>query len=247
MLGATRYKLSKVRMLHLLEELKANSIEVGSLCIPSNSSRTNVEGLMETILDLKTMPEDISKSIAESSNGAILFWGPHHRYLVLPPFPLNEERVSSTCEIEPLYSLLHKEFLVGLVLVRLGTYSIGVIQGEKLVASKVGTGLVHARHRQGGSSSHRFERHREKQMETFFTRVCGHAREQLEPYARQLEYVIYGGVRETLLDFRKQCHFMSQFDKRTLDLLLNIREPKQAGLQEAIQEAWSSRVIQWNE
>ena len=136
---------------------------------------------------------------------------------------------------------------MGLVLVRMGAYGIGVVQGEKLLSSKVGTGLVHARHRQGGSSSHRFERHREKQMETFFTRVCGHAREQLEPYARQLEYVIYGGTRETLLDFRKQCHFLHQFDNRTLDLLLNIREPKQSGLQEAIQEAWSSRVIQWNE
>ncbi len=202
---------------------------------------------METIVDMKTIPEDISKSIADSPTGAILFWGPHHRYLVMPPFPVNEEKVSNTCEIEPLHSLLHKEFLIGLVLVRMGAYGIGVVKGEKLLSSKVGTGLVHARHRQGGSSSHRFERHREKQMETFFTRVCGHAREQLEPYARQLEYVIYGGTRETLLDFRKQCHFLHQFDNRTLDLLLNIREPKQSGLQEAIQEAWSSRVIQWNE
>ena len=106
---------------------------------------------------------------------------------------------------------------------------------------------MHARHRQGGSSSHRFERHREKQMETFFTRVCLHAREQLEPYAKQLEWVIYGGTRETLLDFRKQCHFSQQFDNRTLDLLLNVREPKQAGLAEAIREAWSSRIVRWVE
>jgi hypothetical protein len=40
---------------------------------------------------------------------------------------------------------------------------------------------------------------------------------------------------------------MHEFDKNTLDLLLNIREPKQSGLTEAIQEAWSSRVIQWDE
>jgi len=234
-------------MLHLLEDLKANSIEVASLCIPPKSSRVKVEGLMATILDLKSLPEDVSTSMLESPTGAILFWGPHHRYLVMPPFPLNQEKASNVCEIDPLYTLLHRDLTVGLVLVRLGTYGIGVIQGEKLLTSKVGTGLVHARHRQGGSSSHRFERHREKQMETFFTRVCGHVREQLEPYARQLEYVIYGGVRETLLDFRKQCHFLHQFDNRTLDLLLNIREPKQSGLNEAIQEAWSSRVIQWDE
>ena len=115
------------------------------------------------------------------------------------------------------------------------------------MTSKVGTGLVHARHRQGGSSSHRFERHRLKQMETFFTNVCEHAREQLEPYSRQLEYLVYGGTRQTLLDFRKQCHFLRQFDTRTLDVLLNIREPKRAGIEEAVQEAWSSRVIEWKE
>jgi peptide subunit release factor 1 (eRF1) len=247
LLSATRYKLSKTRLLHLLDELKANSIEVASLCIPPTSSRTDIEHMMESIVNIKTVPEDISKSVAESPTGAIMFWGPRHRYLVMPPFPINEQRSSDICEIEPLNALLNKEFLFGLVLVRMGAYGIAVVQGEKLVTSKVGTGLVHARHRQGGSSSHRFERHREKQMETFFTRVCGHTREQLEPYARQLEYVIYGGTKETLLEFRKQCHFLHQFDNRTLYLLLNIREPKQSGLQEAVQEAWSSRVVQWDE
>jgi peptide chain release factor subunit 1 len=129
----------------------------------------------------------------------------------------------------------------------MGTYGTAVVKGDKLVSSKVGGGVVHARHRQGGSSSHRFERHREKQMETFFTRVCLHSKEQLEPYAREINYLLYGGTRETILDFRKQCHFLREFDKRTLARLLNIRNPGQAGLKEAIQEAWTSSVIQWEE
>ncbi len=241
----SRYRLPKVRLLHLLEELHANSIEVASLCVPPKSSKVNIEGMMESIMDMKTVPVDLSKSIAESPTGAILFWGPRHRYLVMPPFPIIEQKVSNTCEIEPLYSLLHKEILIALVLVRLGEYGIGVCRGEQLLSSKVGTGLVHSRHRQGGSSAHRFERHREKQMETFFTRVCAHAREQLEPYTRPLDYLVYGGNRETILDFRKQCHFLHQFDSRTLGLLLNTREPKQSGMADAIQEVWSSRVIQW--
>jgi peptide subunit release factor 1 (eRF1) len=164
----------------------------------------------------------------------------------MPPFPVIKESVSNTCEIEPLHSILHQKLFLGLVMMRLGEYAIGVFQGEELLSSKVGTGLVHSRHHKGGSSSHRFERHREKQMETFFTRVCQHAREQLEPYDRQLDYILYGGTRETVLDFRKQCHFLHEFDKKTLARLLNIREPKQSGLVEGIQEAWSSRVIQWN-
>ncbi len=136
--------------------------------------------------------------------------------------------------------------MLGLVIVGLGEYGIGVFQGEKLLVSKTGTGLVHARHRAGGSSANRFRRHREKQMETFFTRVCGHAREQLEPYIRKLDYVIYGGTKETILDFRKQCHFLHEFDKVAQDRLLNIKDPKKSGLAEGIQEAWSSKVIQWD-
>ena len=246
MASARRYNLNKVRLLHLLEELKANSIEVGSLCLPLGSSKTDLEGMMAMLLDKEAVPEDLSTSLAESQTGGIVFWGPHHRYLVMPPFPMAKASFSKTCEIEPLYSMMHQEFLLGLVMVRLGEYGIGVFQGEKLLASKTGTGLVHARHRQGGSSANRFRRHREKQMETFFTRVCQHAREQLEPYARRLDYVLYGGTKETVLDFRKQCHFTHQFDKVTLDRLLNIREPKKSGLEEGIQEAWSSRVIQWD-
>jgi len=84
-------------------------------------------------------------------------------------------------------------------------------------------------------------------METFFTRVCQHVREQLEPYDRQLDYVLYGGTQETTQEFRKQCHFMHEFDKRTLNRLLNVREINQASMAQGIQEAWSSRVIQWNE
>jgi peptide subunit release factor 1 (eRF1) len=246
-LSANQYNLNKNRLLHLLDELKASSIETASLCIPPRVPRIEIEGLLETILDLKDLPENLSGAMAESSTGAVLFWGTNHRYLVLPPFPLNEERTSPACEIEPLRTLLHQEYLFGLVLVRLGAYAIGVVQGEKILSSKVGTGLVHARHRQGGSSSHRFERHREKQMETFFTRVCGHAREQLEPCARDLQYLVYGGTRETLLEFRKQCHFIQQFEARALDHLLNIREPNRSGLDDAVQEAWSSRVVRWNE
>ena len=245
MLTVNRYKLSKVRLLHLLEELKASSIEMASLCVPPRSPDVNTRGLVETIADSDDIPEDLIRSMAESPTGAMLFWGPHHRYLVMPPFPVTVERAWNTCEIEPLHSLLDRKYLLALVLVRLGSYGIGIYRGEDRLSSKVGTGLVHARHRQGGSSAHRFERHREKQMETFFTRVCIHAREQLEGYAGKLDYVIYGGTRETTMDFRKQCRFLQQFDNRTQERLLNIREPGQAGLEEGIREAWSSQVIEW--
>jgi hypothetical protein len=242
-----RYKLSRPKMLYLLDQFKENSRDIASICVPPGYSQKTIEGLLETVVDHDQIPAEVARTLQDSPTGGMLFWGANHRYLVMPPFPLREERNSATCEIEPLFRLLNREFLLALILVRLGAYAIGIFQGQQLITSKVGTGNVHARHRQGGSSSHRFERHRLKQMETFFTRICVHTREQLDPYDRQLEWVIYGGTRETLLDFRKQCHYCQQFDSRTLDLLLNVREPKQSGLDEAIREAWSCRILRWVE
>jgi peptide chain release factor subunit 1 len=245
--SASRYNLDKTRLLGLLETVKGTSSETGSLCIRPGTSKTEVEALLENILDVREVPGDMAKIMAGSPTGAVVFWGKQHRYTVLPPFPVPEERYSGTCEIEPLYTLMRKEFTVALLLLRMGAYAIGVFQGDRLLTDNIGTGLVHSRHRQGGSSSHRFERHREKQIETFFTRVCGHAREHLEPYAKNIDYLIYGGTRETVLEFRNQCHYLHEFDKKTLGLLLNIREPKHDDLLHAIHEAWSSRVIEWRE
>jgi hypothetical protein len=244
-LTANRFNLSKTRLLHLLETLKGSSSETSSLCLTPGISKPEAEALLANVFDPGEAPEDLPKIIAGSPTGAVLFWGGLHRYLVMPPFPIKEERFSGTCEIEPLCTLLNSEFTVGLVVLRMGSYAVAVIKGERLITSKAGTGLVHARHRQGGSSAHRFERHREKQMETFFTRVCTHVREQLEPYSKNIEFLVYGGTRETLLDFRKQCHFLHEFDSRALGLLLNIREPRQSNLAQAIEEVWSSRVIEW--
>lgn len=246
MLTPNRYKLSKSAALRFLEESKSKA-DITSLYLPAGSAKKNIAGLLETFIPRDTIPDKLREYIEESATGSIIFWGAQDRYLILPPFPIRKEELFHCFEGRPLIALLEADILVGLVLVRLGHYGIGIFRGEGLLSSKVGTGLVHARHRQGGSSSHRFERHRYKQMETYFTQVGVHIREKLEPYLKSLTYLIYGGQRETLLEFRKQIDFLHAFDERTLDIILNIREPNQAGLEEAIREAWSCRVIRWEE
>jgi len=218
-----------------------------TLYLPPGSPKNNIAGLLETIIETENIPDKLREYMGESSTGSLLLWGAYDRYLILPPFPIQKEELFHRFEGRPLKALLESDIFLALVLVRLGAYGIGVFRGEGLLSSKVGTGLVHARHRQGGSSSHRFERHRYKQIETFFTRVGVHAREQLEPYQKSINYLIYGGQRETLLEFRQQIDFLHAFDGRTLDLTLNIREPNQDGLEKAIREAWSCRFIRWEE
>jgi peptide subunit release factor 1 (eRF1) len=179
--------------------------------------------------------------------GVAFFWSPTLTYLVLPPFPIAEEYVTDGYNVEPLRSLLDRDFLIALVLVRLGSYSIGICRGTELLDSKTGTGLVHARHKKGGSSQARFARHREKQIEQFLIRVCGHVREHIGPHARSLDYLVYGGARTTILLLRKQCPFLSQLDNRVLRMLLDIPDPRKPVLEKSVSTVWSTDVIEWRE
>ena len=83
-------------------------------------------------------------------------------------------------------------------------------------------------------------------MEFFFERVCIRVREKLEPYLEKLDYVYYGGERNTINSFSRQCRFMETLEERTLKMLLNVREPKQATLEAAIGDVWTSKVVQWD-
>lgn len=247
MLAPKSRQLSRWETLRLLDELeKADSAAV-SLYFPPDQPASEVEALLAAALHARELPPDLLKQLSPSPTGAVVFWGADRKCLALPPFPVRERKVSAGYDVAPLRSLLQGDLVVALILVRLGAYAIGVFQGEKLISSKVGTGNVHGRHKKGGSSQHRYERHREKQMEYLFERVCSHMREHLEPHLDQLDYVIYGGERNTLLAFRKQCPFSRRVSDRTLSSVLNVHEPRQETLHTAIRDAWSSQVIEWHE
>lgn len=206
---------------------------------------------IEKYLQAMTFPPDTvpppSDIIEKSPTGAAIFGNSEHKYLILPPFPVAQTLLARELATENLQSLLMRDYLIGLVLVRLGAYAVGVCRGETLLTSKVGTGNIHARHKKGGSSAHRFERHRGKQIEYFFTRVCQHAREHLEPQARSLDYLVYGGASTTILELQKQCGFLGKLDVLTLPSLLDIREPRQAVLESAVRRVWSSTIYEWQE
>src|SRR4030042_729437 len=184
MLIPTRRRFTRQRMLSLLDELKADNSPSTSLYMPDDLTMPEFEKTLKAPLGhgLEEVMPDITDAVARSKTGAVLFWGTENKYLVLPPFPVKEKLFASGYDVGPLRSMLQQDLLLPLVLVRLGAYAVGVFQGEKLVSGKVGTGLVHSRHSKGGSSARRFERHREKQIEYFFERVCGHVREHLEPH-----------------------------------------------------------------
>jgi peptide subunit release factor 1 (eRF1) len=232
-------------MLGFLDELAGTEGQAISVYLPQGTPQARVENLLGKVFAATAVPSGMGEAIDGSEMGAALFWSPPQTYLVLPPFPIAEEYITNGYDVEPLRSLLSRDFLIALVLVRLGSYSIGVCRGTELLDSKTGTGLVHARHKKGGSSQARFARHREKQIEQFLSRVCGHVREHIEPYARSLDYLVYGGARTTILSLRKQCPFLGRFEDRILRMLLDIPEPRKAVLEKAMGTVWSTDVIEW--
>jgi len=247
MLAARHRRLGKQKMLHFLDDVKEAGGKGVTLCLPPGLAPDEVNKSLGKTLDSHGAPPELSELATASKQGAVIFWGPSRKCLIRPPFPVDEKRFYQAYDINRLRSMLTHDFKVALILIRLGAYAIGVYQGQELIASKVGTGLVHARHKQGGSSQARFARHREKQIEYFITRVCRHVREQLEPQMQSLDYIAYGGARTTILLLRKQCHFLEQFDSRTLPPVLDIPEPRQDVLERAIDRVWASSLTEWHD
>ena len=228
----------------LAEYSSANSY---SLYLPPHTDGSEVKkSLQEISVPANTIPQ-LWDSLDKSHAGGVVFWGSEGKYLVIPPFLITEKSLARGFSTEILSSLLTQDYLIGIVLVRLGAYAVGVSRGETFVSSKVGTGNIHGRHKKGGSSAHRFERHRDKQIEYFFTRVCQRAREHLEPHKKSLDYLVYGGARTTIRDLNKQCSFLERLDTPTLPPLLDIPEPRQAVLKTALDRIWSSTVYEWRE
>lgn len=235
--------MTRSRMLDLLRRGIVDHA-VFTLYIKTGTTPAAIEKELGRVLDRGSIFDEIVEKAARSTTGSVVFYSGGKARVVWPPFPLHEGVLVKGYDAGHLQRLLEGNPLVALVIVRLGSYAVGLCQGEEIIAARAGTGLVHARHHKGGSSANRYARHREKQMEYFFTRVEQHSRELLADYISRIDYVFYGGARDTLLRLWRQCGFFGELQDRTVDRLLSLREPRRSTLQEAVTEAFSSRVFE---
>jgi hypothetical protein len=243
-----KYILNRAKTLDLLRFLAGSSGNSDrTLYLPPRLSPTQLENQIKNLAVPVKISGEFLKITTASPAGAVIYRAEKQLRLVIPPFPIKDTVIFNTVETTPLKTTLEKDLTIGILLVRLGSFAVGVSRSDKLVSSKVGTGLIHGRHRQGGSSAHRFERHRDKQIETFLIRVCGHVREQLEPYAKAMDFMVYGGARTTILMAQKYCPWLEKLEKPVLPPLLDIPEPRLPVLKEAVTRVWSSTVYEWSE
>ena len=155
---------------------------------------------------------------------------PDETLVVRPPFGLPHEGSYDAVRLEPLFEALERDYVVAALLVRLGGYAAGVFEGERLVASKVGTRFVKGRHKKGGSSSGRFARRREEQARALVEAAAETAVRVLEPWRERVEFTALGGERRAVaavlaaeprlgwLEERRVPRYFSVGDPRLRDL-----------------------------
>ena len=162
--------------------------------------------------------------------------------VVTPPFGLLHERDYEGLVAEPLLEELGRDRVVAALLVRLGGYAVGVFDGERLVASKVGSRFVKGRHKKGGSSANRFRRRREEQERALISDAAETALRVVEPWRERVEYAALGGDRsavEQVLAARAELGWVRE---RALPRFFTVPEPRLRELERLPYELYAAEI-----
>jgi hypothetical protein len=114
---------------------------------------------------------------------------------------------------------------VGVLLVRLGGHAAGVFAGAQpgLVASKVGSRLVHGRSAAGGQSQRRFARRRENQAHQALGAAADTAAAVFGPFT--LDALVLGGDRRAFTSIRRDARLAPYFAV-AVDAFLTVPDPR---------------------
>jgi hypothetical protein len=148
-----------------------------------------------------------------------------------PPFGLEHEGRYDRVHLAPLLAEIARDRVVAAVLVRLGGYAVGVFEGERLVASKVGSRFVKGRHKKGGSSSNRFRRRREEQARALTVEAAEVAARVLAPHRDRIEFVAFGGDRAAVAAVLAARPDLAWLTERSLARFFTVPEPRQRVLE----------------
>jgi hypothetical protein len=236
--------IGKTGLLGLLDDLEASGEVAHAIYLTPQTLRAPESA--------RYLPEDetfrsraaaIIGDLAESDTGVALYMQAGRAIAVLPAFPLKSDEVSDQAMAAPLRRLVSTDLTVGVVMLRLGRYAVGVLRGDTLIASKTDTRYVKHRHKAGGTSQRRFERSRERLVRELYDKACQVVRDVFSAHQRHIDYVLLGGERHTLAGFRKRCPYLVDMAPRTLTRLLRVDRPNQKALERIAYEVSKSQVI----
>jgi len=158
-----------------------------------------------------------------------------------PPFPPvrlprspGGERTEPVAAAEGLAAHAAADRTVGVLLVRLGGYAVGVFTGAppELAAWKTGSRPVHGRSAAGGWSQQRFARRRENQAATALRAAADAAAEVFGRYGPDgLDAVVLGGDRRSAAGLRGAARLEKYLAKAT-ERFLTVPDPRLAVLRD---------------
>jgi hypothetical protein len=176
--------------------------------------------------------------------GEVRIETPDETLVVRPAFGLAHEGLYDVVRLEPLFEALERDYVVAVLLVRLGGYAVGVFDGERLAASKLGTRFVKGRHKKGGSSSGRFTRRREEQARVLIEAAAETAVRVLEPWRDRVEFAALGGDRRAVDDLLAAEPRLSWLAERGLERFFTVPDPRQRVLERLPYELYAAEVTE---
>jgi hypothetical protein len=160
-----------------------------------------------------------------------------------PPFPPLRPAGSDdpAAGAEGIVAHATAERTVGVLLVRLGGYAVGVFAGSppRLVSSKAGSRLVHGRSAAGGWSQHRFARRRENQAATALRAAADAAAGIFRPH--HLDALVLGGDKRSVSGLRGDPRLAPYLGLAT-DRFLTVPDPRLAVLKETPRSFLAIRI-----
>lgn len=144
-------------------------------------------------------------------------------------------------DLAEFVALANRERTLGLLLARRGGAAVGLAEGARLVRSKVESSYVQGRTAAGGWSQQRFARRRENQARAAAEGVADLVARLLLPEAGRLAALVTGGDRRTL-DAVLADRRLSPLTPRLADRFLDVPDPRQAILVDAVRRARAVRI-----
>jgi len=157
-----------------------------------------------------------------------------------PPFPpLRWTGEGDPAEMMVAHAVADRT--VGVLLVRLGGYAVGVFAGSppRLVSSKTGSRPVHGRSAAGGWSQHRFARRRENQATTALRAAADAAAAIFGPC--RMDALVLGGDKRSAAGLRGDTRLASYLGLAT-DRFLTVPDPRLAVLKETPRSYLAIRI-----
>jgi hypothetical protein len=155
-------------------------------------------------------------------------------HLPFPPLPPAKDGSDPAAVAAVMAAHALADRTVGVLLVRLGGYAVGVFAGAppRLVSSKTGSRLVHGRSAAGGRSQHRFARRRENQATAALHAAADTAAEVFGRFGPgQLDAVVLGGDKRSVAGLRGDPRLTPYLDLAT-DRFLTVPDPRLAVLKD---------------